>query len=55
MLIKIKELCERLFPNIVPGEAYNKPQLQTREHTGDSATEHRSTNSNRQESTKETK
>jgi hypothetical protein len=41
MLIKIKELCERLFPNIIAGEAPNKPQLQAREQISDPKAEHR--------------
>ena len=41
MLIKIKDLCARLFPNIIAGEAPNKPQLQAREQISDPKAEHR--------------
>ena len=41
MLIKLKDLCERLFPKIIAGKAFDKPQLQARDSDSNIKAEHR--------------
>lgn len=51
MLIKLKDLYERIFASASAGKAFDKPQLQARDATSDLKPQYRSTDSTRQAET----